>query len=91
MTLLVGATFLVSFTFASEVNPRIKASDQAIAQGKITVDRLLSTMQTIHEGQKADVTEALAAGNQAKVEKTLKQWSELYPLTTHLYDLKSGD
>lgn len=91
--MLFGCMSLMGTGSAAELtveNPRVQAADQAISQGKTTVDKLLSTMQTIHEGQKSSIINALAVGNQLKAEKTLQQWSELYPLTTHLYELKSG-
>jgi hypothetical protein len=68
----------------------ISYADQAIAKGTVSVDKLLTVMQTIHEQQKSEIASALAKGNPTSAQSTLTQRSEMYPLTTHLYDLKAG-
>jgi hypothetical protein len=47
-------------------------------------------MQAIHESQKAEVTSAIEKGNTTVAQNVLNQRSEMYPLTTHLYDIKAG-
>ncbi len=44
----------------------------------------------IHEGQKSDISAAIDAGNQKKIDKVVDQRSQLHPLTSYLYRLKSG-
>ena len=69
----------------------ISVADHAIANGKITVGALLTTMQSIHETQKSDLQLALEKNDLVSAQKTLSQRSDMYALTTHLYDLEAGD
>jgi hypothetical protein len=91
---LVGSTTLAAELTLNPVpattEKLIQFADQAIAQEKISVDKLLNVLQTIHETQKADLESALAQGKLTAAQQTLTQWSEMYPLTTHLYDVKAG-
>jgi hypothetical protein len=94
---LLSLPFLCGMSiFAAEVSINtvsdtlIHYADQAIATGAVSVDTLLTVMQTIHETQKADLKAALTAGDSTAAQSTLNQRSEMYPLTTHLYDLKAS-
>jgi hypothetical protein len=68
----------------------IDYADTAIANGKISVDTLLSTMQTIHQHQQSVLAEAVQNASTQEVVEVYNQWGEMYPLTTHLYALKAG-
>jgi hypothetical protein len=47
-------------------------------------------MYTLHDNQKADLKSAIENGNTTVAQKTLDQRNQMYPLTTHLYNLKAG-
>lgn len=68
----------------------IQLGDKAIAEEKITVDQLLTAMKTLHTSQKTEVLTALASGNVNKANQLLTQRSDMYGLTSHLYNLKAG-
>jgi hypothetical protein len=62
LTLLFGAsTFATDVTVSTVPETLIHYADQAIADGKVSVDKFLTVMQTIHQQQKATVQSALAS------------------------------
>jgi hypothetical protein len=68
----------------------ITYADTAIAEGKTSIDTLLSVMQTIHQNQQTALKEAVQDNSTADVVEIYNQWGTMYPLTTHLYTLKAG-
>ncbi|GHW02321.1 hypothetical protein AGMMS50249_1070 [candidate division SR1 bacterium] len=90
---------LVGGVFATEISIQktptlgeqlIQMADQAIAKGTISTDKLITALQTIHQGQKSELSKALELDNKVKAQKTLTQWNDMYELTNHLYDIKAG-
>jgi hypothetical protein len=57
--LLGISTFAAEITVDTIPQTLITYADQAIASGTVSVDTLLTVMQTIHENQKAEITSAL--------------------------------
>ena len=90
LLLPLSPSLAAEVTIASVPDALIASADNAIAQGKITVDKLLTAMQAIHETQKSDLKSALEKGNLLVAQKTLDQRNQMYPLTNHLYALKAG-
>ena len=88
---MTSATSAAEITITSVSDTLINYADQAIAQGKVSVDKLLTVMQTIHENQKSELKSALEQGNLVAAQNTLNQRNQMYPLTTHLYTLKAGE
>ena len=83
--LLLGA-----LTHAATTEQLISFADNAIEQNKITLDKFITIMQTVHETQKVQFLSELDSGQLTQAEQTINQRSQMYPLTSHLYDLKAG-
>lgn len=75
---------------ATSTDNLISYADQAIAKGTVSLEKLITTMQTIHKTQKEQVTTALKNEQISKAEEVLQQWDTMYVLTTHLYDIAAG-
>jgi hypothetical protein len=61
LTLLLGApAFGVDVTVSTVPETLIRYADQAIADGKISVDKFITVMQTIHQQQQSAVQSALS-------------------------------
>jgi hypothetical protein len=62
LTLLFGAgTFATDVTVNTVPDTLIRFADQAIADGKVSVDKFITVMQTIHQQQKTAVQSALSS------------------------------
>ena len=62
LPLLFGAsTFATEVSVSTVPETLIQYADQAIAGGKVSVDKFLTVMQTIHQQQKATVQSALSS------------------------------
>lgn len=85
-----GVGFAVDVEVSTTSQVLINSADQAIANWKISIDKLLAALQTIHKWQKETVKQAVEAGNKIELQKTLTQWSDMYGLTSHLYNMKAG-
>jgi hypothetical protein len=86
----MASTFAAEVNIASTSDTLIQYTDKALEKGTVSVDKLLTAMQTIHEQQKSELASALEKGNAPAAQRVLDQRNQMYPVTIHLYSLKAG-
>jgi hypothetical protein len=78
-------------TVMSMSDSLIRYADQAIDQGKISVDNLLTAMYAFHETQKSELKTLIEQEDFVSAQATLDQRNQMYPLTMHLHALQAGN
>ena len=68
----------------------IQKAEQAIENGKISQKNMISLLQKLHEEEHENLNWYLGTENFQKAQEVLDEWSEIYQLTTYLYEKEMG-